>query len=198
MVQEECAIVTQHINTLRDSLPDINLASLIAATDVIVECLDSGGKILICGNGGSAADAQHMAAEFMNILRPSFERPPIPAIALTTDTSFLTSHANDYGFESVFSRQIGGLGNPGDVMIAITTSGNSKNIQEAIRFSKVAGVTSIVLTSAMGMKGTAKADHHVIIPGKTTQIIQECMLMVEHLICELVEEKMYGFLEDVR
>jgi len=148
----------------------------------------SNNKILWCGNGGSAADAQHMSAELMGGLR-SHDRPAIASIALTTDVSFITAWANDTDYESIFSRQIEGLGKKGDVLIAISTSGNSKNVISAIRTANKMDISVIILTGGSGGKMiNTKADVIINIPSDDTQRIQEGHLLVEHILCEYVEE----------
>ena len=170
---------------------ELNAGNIIKATQLIVECFQSDGKVLICGNGGSAADAQHIAAEFMNRLRGGLERPGLPAVALTTDTSFLTAYANDIGFDGVFEREVLALGRPGDVLIAISTSGRSRNVVLAVQAAKRKGMRVLAL-SGEGGDLAAKADIAVVIPNRDTQYIQESLLTVEHVICAAVEDAMFG------
>jgi phosphoheptose isomerase len=165
--------------------------AILAAADLIAESFRAGGKVLICGNGGSAADCQHMAAEFVSRLTKEFERPGLPAIALTTDTSFLTAFANDCGFEGVFERQVQALGRPGDVLIGISTSGNSPNAVRAVRWARTAGLRSVVLTGAGGQLA-GLADVAIQVPSTDTQHIQETHLAIEHLICWFVERDLYS------
>lgn len=172
------------------------LASLV---DTIKECtghfittLQSGGKILFCGNGGSAADSQHLAAELVVRLRGSFDRPPIPALALTVDTSILTAGANDYGFEEVFARQIAALGKPGDLLVAISTSGNSPNILRAVEQAKKQKLYVIGFLGGNGGKLKKLVDLPLIIPSQTTARIQESHILIGHIICELVEMELFG------
>lgn len=159
------------------------------AADVIVQALREGGKILLCGNGGSAADCQHIAAEFTSRLSKR-ERAPLAAIALTTDSSFLTAYGNDYGFEGVFARQVEALGRPGDVLIAISTSGRSENVRRAVRLAKERSMRTI---GFLGQGGplTEEVEKAIVIPNRDTQHIQEALLPVEHLICQLVEEEIF-------
>jgi D-sedoheptulose 7-phosphate isomerase len=164
--------------------------AIIAAADVIVRAFRADGKVLICGNGGSAADCQHMAAEFVSRLTSSFERPGLAAIALTTDTSFLTAYANDVGFDGVFERQVQALGRPGDVLIGISTSGNSPNVVRAVRHARTEGLRSIALTGAHG-ELAGLADVAISVPSADTQHIQEAHLAIEHLICWLVERDLF-------
>ena len=164
--------------------------SILAAADLIVETFRSGGKVLLCGNGGSAADCQHLAAEFVNRLTMEFERPGLPAIALTTDTSFLTAFANDCGFERVFERQVQALGKPGDVLIGISTSGNSTNVIRAVEAARVADMRTIVLTGSNG-RLAGMANVAISVPSANTQYIQEAHLAIEHILCDLVERRLF-------
>jgi len=156
------------------------------AASLMIDAIKEGKKILWCGNGGSAADAQHMAAELMGGL-VSHDRDPIPSIALTTDTSFITAWSNDTDYETIFSRQIEGLGHPGDVLIAISTSGNSINILNAIDSAINNKIKVIVLTGKTAGKMETLGDVRIRIPSSNTQRIQEGHLLVEHILCELVE-----------
>ena len=160
------------------------------AATAIVDSFRNGGKLLICGNGGSAADAQHMAAELVSRLTLDFERPGLPAIALTTDTSFLTAYANDFAFEGVFARQVQALARAGDVLIGISTSGSSKNVVAAFEQAKSAGVTTIALTGERGGLNDM-ADIAICIPASQTAHIQEAHLAVEHILCHLVERLLF-------
>ena len=157
------------------------------ASQMMIESIKNGNKILWCGNGGSAADAQHMAAELMGGLR-SQDRKPIPSIALTTDSSFITAWSNDSSYDEIFSRQIEGIGSTGDILVAISTSGNSINVLKAIKTAKSKKIQCIILTGkSQGiMKGMG--DVLISIPSDDTQRIQECHLLVEHIMCEFVEE----------
>jgi D-sedoheptulose 7-phosphate isomerase len=165
--------------------------SIFNAAGLIIDCYRASNKVLICGNGGSAADSQHMAAEFLNRLSSDLVRPGLPAIALTTDTSFLTSYANDFDYSGVFERQVLALGNAGDVLIAITTSGNSKNVLKAVEAARTRDLRTVGLTG----QGGALADMvecPVVVPSRETQHLQECFLSIEHIICELVEQILFG------
>jgi D-sedoheptulose 7-phosphate isomerase len=162
------------------------------AVDIIIDALRSNKKILLCGNGGSAADCQHMATELVIRLSHDMDRPAIPAIALTTDTSNLTAGSNDLGYENVFARSIEALGNPGDILIAVTTSGTSENINRALRQAKERGLVSIGLLGKNGGKAKALCDHAIIVPSNDTQRIQEGHITIGHIICGLVEREMYG------
>jgi D-sedoheptulose 7-phosphate isomerase len=168
------------------------LDDLLSAVDVLVNAFRNGNKLLLCGNGGSAADCQHIATEFIIRLSHEIERPAIPAIALTTDTSNLTAGGNDIGFENVFARNIQGLGQNGDVLLAISTSGNSPNILKAIEAAKTKGMKIIGFTGGSGGKLKSLVDVQIIIPSNNVQRIQESHITVAHIICELVENELYG------
>lgn len=167
------------------------LESILAASQMIVDTFESGGKVMICGNGGSAADSQHMAGELVCMLNKAFDRPGLPAIALTTDTSILTAHANDLGFEKIFKRQVDALGKAGDILIGITTSGSSPNILAAINSARAAKIHTIMLTG--NSKKTKKlADVVLSVPSNHTQYIQESHIAIEHIICEIVEDHLFS------
>jgi len=153
---------------------------------LIIQCLQSGGKVLFFGNGGSAADAQHLAAEFVG--RFVRERIGLPAIALTTDSSILTAVGNDYGFEQIFARQIQALARPGDVAVAISTSGNSPNVLEGVKAARKAEAKTIGLSGKDGGVLADEVDIAITIASKSTARIQECHMAVGHLLCELAEE----------
>ena len=160
--------------------------SIARAAEVIAGAFLSSGKLLLCGNGGSAADCQHMAAEFVSRFSKDLDRRALPAIALTTDTSFLTAFGNDCGFEGIFERQVEALGSPGDVLIAISTSGNSPNVIRAVEAARERSMGTIALTGNGG-RLSAMADVPIAVPSTDTQYIQEAHLAVEHIVCELVE-----------
>jgi len=147
-------------------------------------------KILIAGNGGSAADAQHFAAELVG--RYGFDRPSLPALALTTDTSNLTAIGNDYGYDHVFSRQLEGMGVEGDLFIGISTSGNSQNILNAFTSAKAKGITTVALTGRDGGKMAKVADYTLIVPSDATPRIQESHLLIEHMICDAIEKEIFS------
>ena len=160
--------------------------SIAKAADVIAGSFLSSGKVLLCGNGGSAADCQHMAAEFVSRFSKDLDRRALPAIALTTDTSFLTGFGNDFGFEGIFGRQVEALGSPGDVLIAISTSGSSPNVIRAVEAARKGSMITIALTGNGG-RLSAIAEVPITVPSTDTQYIQEAHLAVEHILCELVE-----------
>ena len=167
-----------------------NIATLVEVIDVIAAALRDGHKLLLFGNGGSAADAQHIAAEFVN--RFKIERPPLPAIALTTDTSALTSIANDYGYAEVFAKQVRALGGAGDVALAISTSGNAANVLRAVAASRRLGIKTVALTGGKGGKLAAAADLVLRASGSAeTARIQETHILVGHVICELVDAQLF-------
>lgn len=164
--------------------------SILAAADLITQSFRSGGKVMLCGNGGSAADCQHVAAEFVNRLTAEFKRPALPAIALTTDTSFLTAFANDLGFEGVFERQVQALGQSGDVLFGISTSGNSTNVIRAVEAARELDIGTIALTGSTGQ--LVKMAHVAIaVPTTRTQYVQESHLAIEHILCDLVERCLF-------
>lgn len=167
-----------------------NLERLTAAIEIIAAALERGNKLLLFGNGGSAADAQHIAAEFVN--RFLIERRPLPAIALTTDTSVLTSIANDYDYREIFARQVTALGQPRDVALAISTSGNSANVLAAIAACKKIGMTTIGLSGGDGGKMAAEVDCLLqVSEGRTSPRIQETHILVGHIICDMVDRKLF-------
>ena len=157
------------------------------AANILIDAVKNGRKILWCGNGGSAADAQHMATELMGELR-EHDRPAIASIALTTDSSFLTAWSNDTDFNTVFSRQLDGLGKAGDVLVAISTSGNSENVVQAVERAMAMDIAVIILTGQSGGKLRDKGDVIIRIPSDNTQRIQEGHLLAEHIMCEMVED----------
>ncbi len=166
--------------------------SILRAVDLLVAAYKNGNKLLLCGNGGSAADCQHIATEFMVRLSHHIQRPALPAIALTTDTSNLTAGGNDIGFENIFARNVEGLGNAGDVLLAISTSGNSPNVLKAIEMAKQKRISVIAFLGGSGGKIKDLVDIAVVIPSANTQRIQEGHITSAHIICELVEEELYG------
>lgn len=158
---------------------------------LFIETLRRGGKILFCGNGGSAADSQHLAAELVVRLRSEFDRPSIPAMALTVDTSILTAGSNDFGFEEVFARQIEALGQPGDLLVAISTSGNSPNILRAIEAARAREMITVGLSGKDGGKMKNLVDLAIVVLSSSTARIQECHILIGHIVCQLVEETLF-------
>jgi D-sedoheptulose 7-phosphate isomerase len=164
--------------------------NLEAVVDLVVNCLSNGNKLLFAGNGGSAADCQHMAGEFVS--RFMFDRNPLPALALTTDTSILTAIANDYGYEQAFSRQVQGLANAGDVLFAYSTSGNSPNIVKALVAAQELQVITVGLTGASQCSMIPYCDHLLRVPSTCVPRIQEGHLLMGHTICEMVEQRIFA------
>jgi D-sedoheptulose 7-phosphate isomerase len=172
-----------------DVLPD----HISRAADLMVKSLLADGKILSCGNGGSAGDSQHFSSEMLN--RFERERPPLPAIALTTDTSTLTSIANDYSYNEVFSKQVRALGRKGDVLLAISTSGNSRNVVEAIKVAHQRGMSVVALTGRDGgamRELLLDSDIEICVPSPVTARIQEVHLLVIHCLCDLIDSQLFG------
>jgi D-sedoheptulose 7-phosphate isomerase len=162
-----------------------------SAAEILVERFRGGGKLMICGNGGSAADAQHLATEFVSTLTLDHPRPSIPAIALTTDTSLLTAVANDFGIEGVFARQVESLGRAGDVLLAISTSGSSANVVRAAERARALDVAVVALTGESGGVLAPLADVAIRVPSQVTAHVQECHLAIEQLLALLVERDLY-------
>jgi phosphoheptose isomerase len=165
-------------------------AEIARAATLIADSFQRGGKLLLCGNGGSAADCQHVAAEFVGRLTREMTRPGLPAIAMTTDTSYLTAYANDFGFDGVFARQIDTLATTGDVLLAISTSGSSRNVLAGVAAAKRKGLAVVALLGEEGPLGEA-ADIAIRVPSRDVQLIQQVHLAVEHLICHLVERALF-------
>jgi len=173
---------------IKDKLTD----ELIKAANILAECFKAGNKLLLCGNGGSAADCQHIATELMIRLSHHIERPALPAIALTTDTSNLTAGGNDIGFENVFARNVEGLGNEGDLLLAISTSGNSPNVIKAVHAAHNKEMKVMGFLGGTGGKLKELVDLPIIIPSSNVQRIQEGHITIAHIICELVEYRLYA------
>ena len=166
--------------------------AILKAVEIISNAYRNGNKLLLCGNGGSAADCQHIATELMIRLNHQINRPALAAIALTTDSSNLTACSNDIGFENVFARNVEGLGNNGDLLIAISTSGNSVNVLKAAEVAHSKGMMVISFLGGDGGKLKSIVDHSVIIPSRNVQRIQEGHITIAHIICELAELELYG------
>ena len=165
-------------------------AALLAIAQSVEKTFRDGGKVMLAGNGGSAADAQHIAGEFLSRLR--FDRNPLPAIALTTDSSVLTAVGNDYGYEQVFERQLRGLGRAGDVFIAISTSGKSPNVLAALRAAREIGIATVGFTGAAGGAMRPLCDMVLAAPSDDTPLIQQIHITAAHAICEMVEQRLFG------
>lgn len=191
-------------NILRRSLADsiaakedfykIHKQKLFQLVDWVVDCFKSGNKLMVCGNGGSAADAQHLAAEFVN--RFLINRMPLPAIALTTDSSILTSVSNDFSYDDIFAKQVEALGKRGDVFLGISTSGNSPNVLRAVEAARKIGVRTVALTGGSGGLLAATAELVLTVPSEKTPHIQEAHLWIEHMLCWLVDERLFGSLQE--
>jgi len=167
----------------------VNIGAFSLAVNSLLKTYQNGGRLFLAGNGGSAADSQHLAAEFVS--RLVYDRPALPAEALTTDTSALTAIANDYGYEDVFSRQLEANARKGDMFLAITTTGNSPNLNKALEFCKANNIETILFTGKDGGKAGLIADYVVIAPGDTTAIIQEIHILLGHSMCEYIEREMF-------
>ena len=182
-------ILDDHIKTI-SGLHEFS-DKLQKITDEITAVIKNGGKIIICGNGGSAADAQHIATEFVVRLSSDYDRSSLPALALTTNTSLLTACANDYGFEEIFARQIKSLGQSGDFLIGLSTSGNSENVYKAIIAAKEQGLKTFLLSGKDGGKIKNIVDNSIIVSNYNTARIQEAHITLGHIICLLVESKYF-------
>lgn len=174
---------------VKEEMMRTSLNQIIEIANLLINCLKKGGKIILFGNGGSAADSQHIAAELIG--RFAKDRASLPAIALTTNTSVLTSLSNDYSFEVIFAKQIEALGKEGDVAIGISTSGKAKNVNAGIRQAKKMGIKTIALTGCDGGVLSKNADVSLIVPSNITARIQEAHITVGHIICQLIEEKIF-------
>lgn len=163
-------------------------SEIVTVAEQIIGVLHAGGKVLICGNGGSAADSQHFAAELVGRFRR--ERPSWAAIALTVDASILTSLGNDFGFEQIFARQVQALGRPGDILVAISTSGSSKNVLAAVKVATTKGVKTIGMTGAGSSQLESMVDFHLPIPSTNTAFIQQGHMAVIHILCGLIEDSL--------
>ena len=185
------------INSINDSIEtkkhilddEVLIQSILVVSELCINAFNNGNKVILAGNGGSAADAQHIAAEFVS--RFEFDRPGLASVALTTDTSMLTAIGNDYGFEKIFERQLEANGKSGDIFIGISTSGNSKNILKAFERAKDLGITTVGLC---GNKGEILkiSDHILSVPSEQTPRIQESHILIGHIICGIVEKRIFG------
>jgi D-sedoheptulose 7-phosphate isomerase len=183
-------VIQASIHTKQKLLNDHRLVGVIEeVTLVVANAFRNGNKVLFCGNGGSAADAQHLAAEFSG--RFYTDRDPLPSEALHCNSSYMTAVANDYGYDVVYSRIVKGVGKPGDVLIGLSTSGNSVNIIKAMEVAKKIGMICVVFTGEGGGKLRAMCDHLINVPSDDTPRIQESHIMVGHIICELVESELF-------
>ena len=183
------SIITKSIETKQAILEDEYLGNIIEISEIITSAFRNGNKVLFCGNGGSAADAQHLAAEFSG--RFYKDRKALPSDALHCNTSYITAVANDYSYDDIYSRIMEGTGVKGDVLIGISTSGNSKNILKAFKISKSLGVITIGLTGITGGLMKNVSDYIIQVPSSDTPRIQECHIMIGHILCEIVESNLF-------
>ena len=179
--------LSDHLEVLQKLMASDLPKKLEKCAEIVEKALKEGHKVLFCGNGGSAADSQHLAAEFVG--RFQKERKGLPAIALTVDTSILTAIANDYGYETVFARQVQALGETGDVLVGISTSGNSQNVLLAIKEAKTKGINCIGMTAECGGKMAEECDICLAVPAKVTARAQEMHILMGHILCELVDHE---------
>lgn len=190
MQQQISKIIRSSIETKERLLADAALLSTIeTVTGLIAKAFNNGNKVLFCGNGGSAADAQHLAAEFSG--RFYTDRDPLPSEALHCNSSYMTAVANDYSFDIVYSRIVKGIGRPGDILVGLSTSGNSVNIIKAVEQAKEIGMITVCFTGESGGKLKTICDHLVNVPSNDTPRIQESHIMVGHIVCQLVEERLF-------
>lgn len=184
--------ISQTISNFQTLLSDEQtLKKIIDVTWLIIDAIRSGNKLMICGNGGSAADAQHMAGEF--ICKFYQNRQPLPAIALTTDTSIITAISNDYSYNNIFSRQVRALGKKGDILLGISTSGSSVNVLESFKTAQEMGIKTALLTGQAEKEIAEFSDIVITTPSKDTPRIQEMHLLIEHIICEIVENEFQNY-----
>ncbi len=190
MPNDWISTATNHLREsikVKEAVINACIPDLMTVCEVTAKCFTNGNKLLICGNGGSAADAQHLAAEFISTLSTKFERKALPAIALTTDSSTITSRANDYGFDEIYSRQVEAFGVKGDILLSISTSGGSRNCIRAMEAAKSLGVINIALLGGSGGNMAELADYSVIVPSSQTMHVQESHLALYHIYCHVVE-----------
>lgn len=184
------SIIEQNISLKQDLLSDSNFIQVISDTvQIVIECYRNEGKVILCGNGGSAADAQHIAAELSG--RFYYDRPSLSAEAIHVNTSYITAVANDYSFDEVYARYVKGAGKKGDILIGLSTSGNSKNVIRAFQEAKNREMKTIAITGNNGGKLKELADLNINIPSTDTPRIQECHIMIGHIICELIERALF-------
>ncbi len=193
-------LVREHIERsiqTKRRLMDASAQDIAAAGLALAAVLRDGGKLLCCGNGGSAGDAQHIATELSIRYRAKPERPSLPALSLAADSSAITACGNDFGFDFIFSRQVEGLGRQGDALLGITTSGNSRNVLEALAVARSKGMVNIVFTGGDGGRLLKEkrdlVDHVIVAPTDETARIQECHIMIGQILCAIVERELYGF-----
>jgi phosphoheptose isomerase len=187
-------ILEDHANTLRGALDELGALDepLRAAAESIAQSYRSGGKLLVAGNGGSAAEAQHLTGELIGRLQPSRERRPLPAVALHADTSTLTAVANDYGYQEIFARQVDGIGRTGDVLVVLSTSGASGNLVRAVEVARQCGITTVGLLGRDRRPLHEQCDHVLAVPSDNLAAVQECHLILVHVLVEHVENALSG------
>ena len=183
-IQKECQVISDYFLELKQQAQPLS-----RAVEMCQNALKQGHKIMFCGNGGSASQAQHLAAELVG--RYKLNRSAMASIALTTDTSILTAVGNDYGFDEIFARQVEGLGKEGDILIGLSTSGNSMNVLKAFDLAKEKNITTIAFVGAQGGKMAEKASLSICVPSRETNHIQEMHLALGHMLCGLIEENLY-------
>jgi D-sedoheptulose 7-phosphate isomerase len=186
--------IVRHIEEniqVKQRLLESSLDSIQSCINYFVSALKSGKKVLFCGNGGSAADAQHIAAELVVRLRSTFNRPAIPALALSVNTSIITAAGNDFGFQYIFSRQVEAIGEQDDILVAISTSGESPNVLEAVKAAKRKKIKTIGFLGGTGGNLTGEVDLSIIVPSNVTARIQETHILIGHILCEIVEELLF-------
>lgn len=190
MITERIQQIAQESIDTKRAFFDSHADAVARAAEILITAIQAGGKVLIFGNGGSAADAQHIAAELVN--RLNHDRPPIAAIALTTDSSILTSVGNDSTFDELFERQLRALGRAGDVALAISTSGNSPNVLRAVEAARELGIRTIGLAGRNGGRLAGAVDLALVVATESTQRIQETHITIGHILCELIEEALFS------
>lgn len=190
MITERIQQIAQESIDTKRAFFDSHADAVARAAEILITAIQAGGKVLIFGNGGSAADAQHIAAELVN--RLNHDRPPIAAIALTTDSSILTSVGNDSTFDELFERQLRALGRAGDVALAISTSGNSPNVLRAVEAARELGIKTIGLAGRNGGRLAGAVDLALVVANQSTQRIQETHITIGHILCELIEEALFS------
>lgn len=188
LIQKEIQASIDLKNQVKDKLSE----KIIEVAHILAECINKGGKILLCGNGGSAADAQHFAGELVVRLTSDYTRQALPAITLSSDNFILTACANDFGFEQVFSRQIEALGKPEDVLMCISTSGNSPNLIKAAQKAKEKKMKTVGLLGGNGGELKKISDLSIVVPSQATPRIQETHICICHILCELIENELFG------
>jgi D-sedoheptulose 7-phosphate isomerase len=183
--------IISQISDLTATIKALDITNINQASIVLADCLKNGNKILLCGNGGSAADCQHFAAEMVIRFRASVNRPALPAIALTCDTSILTAGGNDIGFDNIFAQQVSALGNKNDILIGISTSGTSKNVINAIQIAKEKEMKVVGLLGKEGGSILNMCDTAVVVNHNTTARIQEAHILIDHIWCDLIERQLF-------